>query len=216
MTVGLVIVSHSAKLAEGVAELAGQMAPDVAVIAAGGSNGGLGTDFETVTAAIETAQDGAGVVVLFDLGSAQMVADMAAEAAGGDVRVVDAPLVEGAVAAAVAAQGRGDVTAVATAAAQGGAPETSEVTDATTIELTLTNEIGLHARPAATLARELTGVDAVVTVRFGESSADARSVLAVLTLGARGGDTIEVSASGPAAEEALAKVRGLVERDFDE
>lgn len=216
MTVGLVVVSHSAKLADGVAELAGQMAPDVAVIAAGGANGGLGTDFDKVAAAIDAAQDGSGVVVLFDLGSAQMVADMAAESVDGDVRVVDAPLVEGAVAAAVAAQGGGDVTAVA-AAAEGGSPEPAAAREeATTIEVTLTNEIGLHARPAATLARELTGVDAVVTVRFGESTADARSVLALLALNARGGDTVEVSASGPAADEALTKVRALAERNFDE
>ncbi|TDP97623.1 dihydroxyacetone kinase phosphoryl donor subunit DhaM [Labedaea rhizosphaerae] len=215
MTVGLVIVSHSAKLAEGVAELAGQMAPDVAVRAAGGANGGLGTDFEAVTAAIEAAQSGAGVVVLFDLGSAQMVADMAAESVDGDVRVVDAPLVEGAVAAAVAAQGGGDVSAVA-AAAEGGSPEPVAAEDTTTIEVVLTNEIGLHARPAATLARELTGVDATVTVRFGAASADARSVLGLLGLGARGGDTVSVSASGPAAQEALDRVRALAERNFDE
>lgn len=265
MTVGLVIVSHSAKLAEGVAELAGQMAPEVAVIAAGGANGGLGTDFDTVTAAITAAQDGSGVVVLFDLGSAQLVADLAAEAAAGDVRVVDAPLVEGAVAAAVAAQLGDDAGAVAVAAqgataAQGGdrpdsvaapvvpgggalaaddGPESavpaqgggdvggaaavgrgreseSAAAEATTIQVLLTNAIGLHARPAATLARELTGVDATVTVRFGGSSADARSVLALLALGARGGDTVEVSASGPAAGAALARVRALAERDFDE
>lgn len=215
MTVGLVIVSHSAKLAEGLAELAGQMAPDVAVLAAGGSNGGLGTDFEAVTAAIEAAQSGSGVVVLFDLGSAQMVADMAAESVDGDVRVVDAPLVEGAVAAAVAAQGGGDVTAVA-AAAEGGSPASEPAAEATTIEVKLTNEIGLHARPAATLARELTGIDATVTVRFGAASADARSVLALLSLNARGGDTVTVSASGPAAAQALDRVRALAARNFDE
>jgi PTS hybrid protein len=212
--VGLVVVSHSGRLAEGVAELAAQMAPDVAVVAAGGADGGLGTDFDAVSAAIGTAQSGAGVVVLYDLGSAKMVADMAAELADGEVLVVDAPLVEGAVAAAVAAQREAGLAGVA-AAATGDAPA-AEAGEGQSIDVLLTNDIGLHARPAATLARELTGVDAVVTVRFGQSTADARSVLALLALGATGGDTVRVSASGPDAEEALRRVRALADRNFDE
>ena len=103
--VGLVVVSHSRKLAEGVAELAGQMAPDVAVLPVGGDGGGgLGTDYAAVAEALSEADSGAGVVVLYDLGSAKMVAEMAVEEVDdGRVLVVDAPLVEGAIAAAVTA-----------------------------------------------------------------------------------------------------------------
>ncbi|NUT47481.1 MAG: PTS-dependent dihydroxyacetone kinase phosphotransferase subunit DhaM, partial [Saccharothrix sp.] len=104
--IGLVVVSHSRQLATGVAELAGQMAPSVAIVPSGGDkSGGLGTDYVEVGEAITKADSGSGVVVLYDLGSAKMVADMAAEEAEGSVVVVDAPLVEGAVAAAVRAQG---------------------------------------------------------------------------------------------------------------
>jgi PTS hybrid protein len=116
--IGLVVVSHSARLAAGVAELAGQMAPSVAIVPCGGDGaGGLGTDYAAVVGALAAADSGDGVVVLFDLGSARMVADMAAEEAGGPVLVVDAPLVEGAVAAAVRAQGGAGLEEVAAAAA---------------------------------------------------------------------------------------------------
>ena len=99
MGVGLVIVSHSERLAAGVAELAAQMAPEVAVVPAGGLAGGaLGTDFDKVSAALSDADSGSGVVLLYDLGSAQMTAEMAVEALGdpGTAVVADAPLVEGA------------------------------------------------------------------------------------------------------------------------
>ena len=54
--------------------------------------------------------------------------------------------------------------------------------------IVLTNEVGLHARPAALLARAIAGLDAEVTVRHGEQQADARSVLGLLGLAARAGD----------------------------
>ncbi|HKN98433.1 MAG TPA: dihydroxyacetone kinase phosphoryl donor subunit DhaM, partial [Pseudonocardiaceae bacterium] len=108
MTVGLVVVSHSATLAAGVVELAAQMAPDVPIVPAGGMpDGGLGTDFAAVTDAVAAADQGDGVVLLFDLGSARMTADLVVETIANPDRAVvaDAPLVEGAVAAAVAAAG---------------------------------------------------------------------------------------------------------------
>ncbi len=104
--VGIVVVSHSAELAQGLAALAGEMAgPDVRVEPAGGASGNrLGTDEELVRGAIARAENGQGVVVLGDLGSAFLTVNHVLERRSGDgVRVVDAPLVEGAVAAAVAA-----------------------------------------------------------------------------------------------------------------
>jgi PTS hybrid protein len=100
-----VLVSHSAELARGLADLAGQMAGDeVRIEAAGGAaGGGLGTDGAAVRAAIERADQGAGVLVLGDLGSAILtVRSVLADNRNGSVRLADAPLVEGAVAAAVA------------------------------------------------------------------------------------------------------------------
>jgi PTS hybrid protein len=218
MNVGLVIVSHSATLAEGVAELAAQMAPDVTLVPVGGAaDGGLGTDFDAVLAALSQADGGAGVVLLYDLGSAKMVAEMAVEAAGDTAVVVDVPLVTGAVAAAVAAQGGADLAGVAAAALRG---EAADEPAAGSVEqdsaILLTNDIGLHARPAALLARAVSELDAQVTISFGDKQVDARSVLGLMALGARGGDTIRVSAGGAQAAEALTRIRDLAERNFDE
>jgi PTS hybrid protein len=217
--VGLVVVSHSAKLAGGVVEVAAQMAPDVAVVAAGGTaDGGIGTDFETVAAAVDRADAGAGVVLLYDLGSARMVAELVLESrADPDSAVLaDAPLVEGAVAAAVAAQGGASLAAVAAAAAGEEAAAEAPGGEAEQTRVRIANEVGLHARPAALLARTLSDVDARVTVRLGDASADGRSVLALMALGARKGDELVVSATGPAAAEALRTVEDLVARNFDE
>ena len=105
--VGIVVVSHSADLAEGLAALASQMAgPDVRIQPAGGlPDGGLGTDEDRVRAAIKAADQGAGVVILGDLGSAILTVRHVLERhnGNGSVRLVDAPIVEGAVAAAVTA-----------------------------------------------------------------------------------------------------------------
>ncbi|TCO57330.1 dihydroxyacetone kinase phosphoryl donor subunit DhaM [Actinocrispum wychmicini] len=220
--VGLVLVSHSSKLADGLAELAGQMAPDVRILPAGGlPDGTLGTDFDAVSTALDRAESGAGVLLLYDLGSAKMTADLAVEMLGDPNRcaVVDAPFVEGAVAAAVAAQGGGDLDAVLAAAASAGSSPDADVMPEPTgpgTEFILTNTVGLHARPAALLARSVAELDAKVTVRFGERQANAASVLDLMGLGARGGDRVTVSAIGPDAEEALRRVGELVARGFDE
>ena len=107
--VRLVLVSHSATIAQGVAELAGQVAgPDVRIDAVGGAgDGSLGTDGERVLAALAAAASGAGAGVLMDIGSSVL----AVRAALTELEppqldrlfVADAPLVEGAIAAAVTA-----------------------------------------------------------------------------------------------------------------
>jgi phosphoenolpyruvate---glycerone phosphotransferase subunit DhaM len=107
--VAIVLVSHSAKLAEGLAELAGQMAgPDVRLIAVGGAPGGrLGTDPDRIGSAIRAADAGAGVLVMCDLGSAIMATESAIEMLDAElaarVRLSGGPFVEGAVIAAVQA-----------------------------------------------------------------------------------------------------------------
>lgn len=106
--IGLVIVSHSEILAEGVVEVATDMASEATVIAGGGTDDGrVGTSVERIGEAIGTASEGSeGVVVLVDLGSAVMNAEMAIEESDADVVIADAPLVEGALNAAVSATGR--------------------------------------------------------------------------------------------------------------
>ena len=107
--VGVVIVSHSQKVAEGIREMAMQMAkPGQQVIAAGGmDNGNIGTDVSKVSEAIMAASTGDGVVVMVDLGSAVMTAETALELLdeeiGATVRIADAPILEGAISAVVEA-----------------------------------------------------------------------------------------------------------------
>jgi len=107
--VTLVLVSHSATIAQGVAELAGQVAgPDVAVVPIGGtSDGSLGTDGARVLEALKQASSGAGAVVLMDIGSSVLAVRAALEELEPEeldgLFVADAPLVEGAIAAAVTA-----------------------------------------------------------------------------------------------------------------
>lgn len=104
--VGIVIVSHSQKLAEGVVEIATMMAADAPIAAAGGlEEGGFGTSFERIVEAVQDVDQGAGVAILMDMGSAVMTAEMVCEALGDTkIRLLDAPLVEGAVLAAVESQ----------------------------------------------------------------------------------------------------------------
>ena len=119
--VGIVLVSHSAPLAEGTAELAGQVGGGTVTIAtAGGTDDGrLGTSINKVERALRLADAGAGVVILPDLGSSVLtVRTLLAEPEDlpAQIAVADAPFVEGAVAAAVVAAAGGDLKAVLDAA----------------------------------------------------------------------------------------------------
>ena len=122
--VGVVIVSHSQKIAEGIREMALQMAiPGQQIIAAGGmDNGSIGTDVVKVSEAIMAASTGDGVVVLVDLGSAVMSADTALELLDEEicatVKIADAPIVEGAIIAVVEAS-LGSSLAIVVEAAEG-------------------------------------------------------------------------------------------------
>jgi phosphoenolpyruvate---glycerone phosphotransferase subunit DhaM len=122
--VGIVLVSHSERLAEGVAELAAQVSGGtVTVIAAGGTDDGrLGTSAAKIERGLGRADSGAGVLILPDLGSAiltvrALLADVpeACDAAP-SVVLADAPFVEGTVAATVTAASGADLKAVAAAA----------------------------------------------------------------------------------------------------
>ncbi|MGW2212725.1 PTS-dependent dihydroxyacetone kinase phosphotransferase subunit DhaM [Streptomyces sp. NPDC001781] len=123
--VGIVLVSHSAQVAEAVAGLAKALAggaTEVPVAAAGGTEGGgFGTSAELISAAAAAVDQGAGVAVLTDLGSAVLtVKALLAEGdeLPADSRLVDAPLVEGAVAAVVTAATGADLDAVTAAAGE--------------------------------------------------------------------------------------------------
>jgi phosphoenolpyruvate---glycerone phosphotransferase subunit DhaM len=119
MTVGIVLVSHSGRLADGAADLASQVAGGtVAVIPAGGTDdGGLGTSAAKVGQALRRAESGAGVLVIPDLGSAVLtVRVLLDDITDVTAALADAPFVEGAVAATVTAAAGADLRAVAAAA----------------------------------------------------------------------------------------------------
>ena len=237
--VGIVFVSHSAGIAAGMAELAGQMASSVPLVAAGGTDdGGIGTSFAKVSGAVSDAQTGAGVVVVSDLGSALLTAetvlDMLPDAERASVAVVDVPFVEGGIAAAVEAESGADLAAVVAAAeaarsawadAESAAPSAASAapSDAESAapssesgeyvrEVLVRNKEGLHARPAAEFVKLANTFDTKVTV----NGKDAKSLLGIMSLGLTAGSTAKLSttdAGGRAAVDALA---ALVETGFGE
>ncbi len=235
--VGIVIVSHSATLAEGVRQLAEQMTEGrVPLALAGGIDdpeSPIGTDAMKVMAAIDAVYSDDGVVVLMDLGSALLSAETALEFLPDERRahvfLSKAPLVEGALAAAVQASVGAPVAQVLREAESalgvkieqlgGEAPSVPEPTpaeaaEAQRITLPVRNRLGLHARPAARFVSTAGRYEADVRVSKGDKSANAKSINQVATLGVRQGDEIIVTASGPDAAAVLAALRELAEDNF--
>ncbi|HUA05127.1 MAG TPA: phosphoenolpyruvate--protein phosphotransferase [Solirubrobacteraceae bacterium] len=236
--VGIVVVSHSEALAEGVVALAREMGPrpELALEAAGGTSepGVLGTDAERVREAIERAMSPDGVLVLMDLGSALMSAEFAVDLLGdppGPVLLSEAPLVEGAVAAAAAASGGASLEEVAAEARGALAMKSSQLgveleapvseapppsPDGARATLEVRNAIGLHARPAARFVETVRRFDADVRVAKGPNGqpVKATSLTNVVALGARFGDTLLVTASGPEADDALLALAQLADDGF--
>ena len=228
----MVFVSHSARIAEGLVELARQMAPTAALVAAGGTDDGrIGTSFDRVSGAISEADSGNGVVVLCDLGSAILTSETALDFLDDDVRarvrIADAPLVEGGVAAAVAAEGGDDlerVLAAAESAKGGGAPAAPEApassatrgggggASAHSRTVTLVNADGLHARPAAELVKLASTFPQRVTV----NGTDAKSLLAIMSLGLTKGATVEIASDDPEGGAAVEALSALAESGFGE
>lgn len=233
--VSFVIVSHSASLANGVCELAAQMAPDVHFEAAGGTDDGrIGTSYELVETALEAALaavdgEGSGVIVLTDLGSATMtvesVIDMSDEPER--VRFVDTCLVEGAVASSVRAQLGEDLDQVADVAAAlaprvddvpaqeapspaPAKPSGGEAPASSTWaqgDAVVADPVGLHARPAAAFVRLAGTFDAEVTV----NGADGGSVLELMALGITQGQSVHIEANGADATAAVAALTDMLE-----
>jgi multiphosphoryl transfer protein len=240
--IGIVLVSHSPKVAEGVAELAREMGgSEVRLEPVGGldmPDRPMGTDAVMVHQAIERAWSEDGVLVLMDLGSAvlsaEMALDMMPEERRARVLLCEAPLVEGAVAAAVAARLGRSLEEVADEARGGLVPkavhlgveatpstQTTAVAEAegpeASARLVVDNPLGLHARPAARLVQTASAFDAdvrVTNLSTGRGPATARSLNAVATLGVRQGNEIEVVARGPDARRAIESIRALAAENF--
>jgi multiphosphoryl transfer protein len=240
VTVGLVVVSHSRALARAAVALAQEMLHGKQIriaIAAGLDETTFGTDAAQIVEAVTTADQGAGVVVLMDLGSAVLSAELALELLDDDVRervvLCPAPLVEGLVVAAVAAAGGASIDEVAAEAAGAlagkighlGAAPVASVVDAAggpgelTGSFVVANPHGLHARPAARLAQEVRRRDAQARIRNRRTDSewvDGASLSKIATLGVRSGDEVEIRVWGSQAAETLDHVLSLAARDFDE
>ncbi len=237
---GLVVVSHSRALADAAVALAREMLhgePVRVEVAAGLDDTTFGTDATQIVTAIEAADQGQGVVVLMDLGSAVLSAELALELLDDDVRarvmLCPAPLVEGLVVAAVAAAAgadRDEVAAEAAGALAGktshlaapepqAAPDPASAPDELTGAFTVANPHGLHARPAARVVQTVRAFDARVLIRnrtTGSAWVQAGSLSKVATLGVLSGHDVEVRAGGDQAREALDHLLELAARNFDE
>ena len=240
--IGIVAVSHSAKLGEAALELALQMVQgggvSVQVAAGAGTEPDgtpiLGTDAVAVAAAIDgLAADCDGVLVLMDLGSAVLSAELALELRMSDVpvRLAPAPFVEGLLAAVVSAAAGGSLDAVAAEAAAALGAKTGQLSeepaaaaadpvspaaDARTRRVLVRNPLGIHARPAALIAEASAGADVRLRRVPDGPEASAASLSRLLVLGARQGDEVELSAHGPEADAALDRLAALFDDGFGE
>ncbi|MFB8189840.1 phosphoenolpyruvate--protein phosphotransferase [Microbacterium sp. NPDC055988] len=242
--IGIVAVSHSAQLGEAALELALQMVQGdgvrVQVAAGAGVDGDgapiLGTDAVAVAAAIdELAADCDGVLVLMDLGSAVLSAELALELRASDVpvRLAPAPFVEGLLAAVVSAAAGGglDVVAAEATAALGaktgqlGVPDDTEPSPESEDEpageelvrrVRVRNPLGIHARPAALIAEASAGADVRLRRLPDGPDASAASLSRLLILGARQGDELELVARGPESDAVLEKLAALFDDGFGE
>jgi multiphosphoryl transfer protein len=241
--VGIVLVSHSRALAESVQELVRSMTgpslPLAIAAGAGENHKELGTDAVEIAEAIVSVKGPDGVLVLMDMGSAilssETALDLLDEPVRRNVRFCAAPFVEGAVASGVTANLGApleEVYAEALASlkqkesALNGhypTPEAPPVTveknghankAAETIRVTVRNEHGLHARPAAQLIKEMRPFHAEITVRNVSNKrgpVSVKSLSGLASLEILRGNEIEFAASGDDAQGALEKIATLVE-----
>jgi phosphocarrier protein FPr len=242
--VGIVLVSHSRPLAQAVLDLVRQMIPpDVPFALAAGIGDQrelFGTDAIEIMEAIQAVSSPDGVLVLMDLGSAILSAEMAVELLPDDerglVKFCAAPLVEGAIAAGVQAGLGSDLDTVFREAqsalfpkqehlGQGPALQAAvespgdQAGDTLEARLVIKNLHGLHARPAARFVQTSAKYNADIRIQDltnQKGPVSAKSLNAVATLGAVKGHQVVIQARGPDAQQALAALTEMVESAFGE
>jgi phosphoenolpyruvate-protein phosphotransferase/dihydroxyacetone kinase phosphotransfer subunit len=243
--VGLVIVSHSRSLADALVNLVIQVTnaeiPIAIAAGVGPERDEFGTDAVEIMEAIQSVYSEDGVLVLMDLGSAILSAEMALELLPPElvenVRFCAAPVVEGAIAAGVQIGLGSDLDTVCNEASTALVPKIEHITGAEEqlpagvlvsediqpeteqVVLTLKNLHGLHARPAARFVQVAAVYDAniqVTNLTTGKGPVSAKSLNAIATLGAVRDHQIAVLASGTEASLVLGAIRELVESNFGE
>lgn len=244
--IGIVLVSHSKALAQALAALVAQMAGDdfpLAVAAGCGDDfAELGTDAVHIAEVLRPFCVGDGAVVLMDLGSAVLSAQTAVELLQADdlpeaatkLRLVPAPLVEAAVAAAVVAKAGAGLDQVAAEAMSALAPKLDQLGEAPppaaaapgpgdaatlVVETVIANPHGLHARPAAELVQAMGAFAAETTLENltgGRGPVSARSLTQVGLAQVRRGDHVRFAVCGPDAAAAAQRLRALIDDHFGE
>ncbi|MFE1285072.1 dihydroxyacetone kinase phosphoryl donor subunit DhaM [Klebsiella aerogenes] len=240
--VNLVIVSHSARLGEGVGELARQMLMNDGcklAIAAGidDPDSPIGTDPIKVMEAIESVADTDHVLVMMDIGSALLSAETALDlldpAIAAKVRLCAAPLVEGTLAATVsAASGAGIDKVIADAmnaleakrvqlglpshTPDAAAPTLADDGDAKSVSVIINNHNGLHVRPASKLVAALAGFNADLVLEKNGKCVTPDSLNQIALMQVRRHDKLRLLARGPDADAALAAFQALAADNFGE
>jgi phosphocarrier protein FPr len=228
--IGLLLVSHSASLAAATEALVRQMTGEklrLALAAGSGPDGNeLGTDTSAILAKMEALRDCDAIVVLMDIGSAvlsaEMARDLADDALRGKIRLSSAPFVEGAVAAGVAAASGLPVARVLAEAASGLSQKQSGLGGAQVAKTrragaairhaVIADPHGLHLRPAAAFVNLATRFDAEILLRCGVHAARGDSLTALMAAGAGGGAAVTIEASGRDADAAADALSKLLER----
>lgn len=245
--IGLVLVSHSHKLAEALVQLVGQVgAVEIPIAIAGGvgeNREEFGTDAMEIMEAIQSVYSEEGVLILMDLGSAILSAEMAVELLppemAANIRFCAAPIVEGAVAAGVQIGLGADLDTACNEARTALLPKIEQITgsvelspilaenqiepdeleDRIEVTLTLLNLHGLHARPAAKFvqaAASHNGEVLVTNLTNAKGPVSAKSLNAVTTLGAVKGHQIKIAAGGNGAKQVLETISEMVQNGFGE
>jgi multiphosphoryl transfer protein len=231
--------------AEMVKQMTASEAVRIAVAAGTGDNNQeLGTDAMEIMEAIQSVYSEDGVLVLMDLGSAvlstEMALDFISEEIKANLRICPAPFVEGAITAAVQAGLGSDLSAVYDDAMQSLKLKTEQLSDLVEnlseqeepeeyvedsdnnqreITLIVPNKQGLHARPAVLFVKTIGRFNAKVMVRNlteNKGPVEANSLISVMTLAARQGHEVHISAEGEEKNEVIDALKALFERNLED
>jgi len=224
--IGIVIVSHSVKLSDGLKEMADAMSQaPVPIVSAGGMDdpeSPLGTDVMRVLNGIRSVQSNEGVLVFTDIGSAKLSAEMAVDLLEDNerekVRICDAPLVEGVLAAAVhiaAGAGLEDVIKEAS----GAALDVIALAQGASRDFIIRNRLGLHARPAALFVKTMsrfTGDIQLINLTKNTPPANAKSINGVMLAKVAGNDRVRLITEPGEAEAVFAEMERLIAANLND
>jgi len=222
--VAIMIVSHSHKIASGTSEMVRQMCGEKIKIsfAGGTSDGELGTDVGIILKGLKEIWSDSGVVLLYDLGSAEMSSEAAIEMLPQNqqekIKILDAPLVEGAIIAGVESI-QGSKLEEVKNVIEKKYLKTDEILSSTEVQsIKISHQIGLHARPAVKFTKLAKTFEANIKVKLQEQTVwvDAKSIVKVMGLKASQGKILNLKADGRDANESVKMLTNFVQNDFVE